>query len=152
MPPESVAGSTRFERTLPKDVVVVLQQDAVETTRMKALGCSSPRIFSGEVELFARSSRERGAGAQNLVPDRAKDGVASARRCGPQKWLESHLARAIRWFTDRRQHSAFRSLPNLDWPRARRRGTQRNHSRMIIPEIQIIPTSPVLRNEMNNDY
>lgn len=120
----------------PKDVVVVLQQDAIERRGMKAL------LFEPEILAKVEPSLDLAQAVlelKNLVPDRAKDAARGLVRRVVEdlsRRLESQFAQAIRGSIDRRQHSAFRSLPNLDWPRTIRKNLKNYNAQVktIIPE------------------
>ncbi len=101
----------------PNDVVVLLQQDAIERHGMKEL------LFEPEVLSNVEPSLDLAAAVlelQNLVPDKAK---ASARILVERvvedlrRRLETEFVKAVRGSLNRNEHSPFRSLANLDWPR-----------------------------------
>lgn len=105
----------------PKDIVVLLQKDAIERRGLKQL------LFEPEVLANVEPSLDLAAtvlAMKNLVPEKAK---AAARDLvqrvvdDVRKQLESQFTQAIRGALRRNRHSAFRSLPNLDWPRTIRR-------------------------------
>jgi VWA domain containing CoxE-like protein len=120
----------------PKDVVVLLQHDAIERRGMKEL------LFEPEIMAKVEPSIELASAVlelKNLVPEKAK---AAARDLVKRvveelrKRLESRFAQAVRGSLDRSQHAAFRSLPNLDWPRTVRRNLK-NYSaalKTIVPQ------------------
>lgn len=120
----------------PKDIVVLLQQDAIERRGMKEL------LFEPEIMAKVEPSLDLAAAVlelKNMVPEKAKHAARDlVRRVVEElrKKLESSFAQAIRGSLDRRQHSAFRSLPNLDWPRTIRRNLKNYNStvKTIIPE------------------
>ncbi|NLX96550.1 MAG: VWA domain-containing protein [Rhodopirellula sp.] len=119
----------------PKDVVVLLQQDAIQRRGMKEL------LFEPEIMAKVEPSIDL-AGAvlelKNLVPEKAKAAARDlVRRVVEElrRRLESRFAQAIRGSLDRSRHSPFRVLPNLDWPRTIRRNLK-NYSpaiKTIIP-------------------
>ncbi len=101
----------------PKDVVVLLQHDAIERRGMTEL------LFEPEIMAEVEPSVDIAATVlelKNLVPEKAK---AAARDLVQRvvdelrKRLESRFAMAIRGALNRSEHSPFRSLPNLDFPR-----------------------------------
>jgi hypothetical protein len=120
----------------PKDVVILLQQDAIERRGLKEL------LF--EPELMARVEPSIDLAAmilqlKNLVPEKAKDAARElVRRVVEElrKRLESRFAQAVRGAVDRNQHTAFRSLPNLDWPRTIRQNLKNYNPELktLIPE------------------
>ena len=61
-------------------------------------------------------------------------GSGWSKNCG--SGLESRFAQAVRGAIDRNQHSAFRSLPNLDWPRTIRQNLKHYNPdlKALIPE------------------
>jgi hypothetical protein len=120
----------------PRDVVVLLQQDAIERRGMKEL------LFEPEIMAKVEPSIDLASTVltlKNLVPEKAK---AAARELVARvveevkKRLETRFAQAIRGSLDRNQHSPFRSLPNLDWPRTIRRNLKNYNPdlKVIIPE------------------
>ena len=120
----------------PKDVVVLLQHDAIERRGMKEL------LFEPEIMAKVEPSIELASAVlelKNLVPEKAK---AAARDLVKRvveelrKRLESRFAQAVRGSLDRSQHAAFRSLPNLDWPRTIRRNLKNYNTTLktIVPE------------------
>jgi len=120
----------------PRDVVVLLQQDAIERRGLKEL------LFEPEILAKVEPSIDLASVVlelKNLVPEKAKVAARDlVRRVVEElrKRLESRFAQAIRGSLDRSQHSPFRSLPNLDWPRTIRRNLKNYHPALqtIIPE------------------
>src|SRR5689334_19141945 len=120
----------------PRDVVVLLQQDAIERRGLKEL------LFEPEILAKVEPSIDLASAVlelKNLVPEKAKAAARDlVRRVVEElrKRLESRFAQAIRGSLDRSQHSPFRSLPNLDWPRTIRRNLKNYHPTLqtIIPE------------------
>lgn len=144
-PHGSTSGKTRprvarwldqVRNFFPKDVVVLLQHDAIERRGMKEL------LFEPEIMAKVEPSIDL-AGAvlelKHLVPEKAK---AAARELVARvveelrKRLESRFAQAIRGSINRNQHSPFRSMANLDWPRTIRRNLKNYNSsiKTIVPE------------------
>lgn len=120
----------------PKDVVVLLQKDAIERRGLKEL------LFEPEVMANIEPSLDLAAtvlAMKNMVPEKAK---ASARELvrrvveDVRKRLESQFIQAIRGALQRNRHSPFRSLPNLDWPRTIRRNLKNYNQELktFIPE------------------
>jgi hypothetical protein len=120
----------------PKDVVVLLQRDAIERRGMKEL------LFEPEIMAKVEPSIDLAAAVlelKNLVPEKAKSAARDlVRRVVEElkKRLESRFAQAIRGSIDRNEHSQFRSLPNLDWPRTIRRNLKNYNQSLktLIPE------------------
>ena len=120
----------------PKDVVVLLQKDAIERRGLKEL------LFEPEILAKVEPSIDLAStvlAMKNLVPEKAKSAARDlVRRVveDVRKRLESQFAQAIRGALLRNQHSPFRSLPNLDWPRTIRRNLKNYNQELgtIIPE------------------
>jgi hypothetical protein len=119
----------------PRDVVVVLQQDAIERRGMKEL------LFEPEILARVEPSVDLASAVlelKNLVPEKAKAAARElVRRVVEElrKRPESRFAQAVRGSIDRSEHSPLRSLPNLDWPRTIRRNLKHYDAtaRTIIP-------------------
>ncbi len=120
----------------PKDVVVVLQKDAIERKGLKQL------LFEPEIMANMEPSLDLAStvlAMKNMVPEKAKSAARDlVRRVvdDVRKRLESQFTQAIRGALQRNRHSPFRSLPNLDWPRTIRQNV-RNYQpelKTIIPE------------------
>lgn len=120
----------------PRDVVVIIQKDAIERRGMKQL------LFEPELLANVEPSIDLASAVlelKNLVPEKAKDAARDlVRRVVEEvrKRLESRFAQAIRGALDRNRHSPFRSLPDLDWPRTIRRNLKnyRPELNALIPE------------------
>lgn len=120
----------------PKDVVVLLQKDAIERRGLKEL------LFEPEVMANVEPSLELAAtvlAMKNMVPEKAKSAARDlVRRVveDVRKRLETQFTQAIRGALQRNRHSPFRSLPNLDWPRTIRRNIKNYNTdlKTIIPE------------------
>jgi hypothetical protein len=120
----------------PKDVVVLLQHDAIERRGLKEL------LFEPEILAHMEPSLDLASMVlelKNLVPEKAKDAARDlVRRVVEElrKRLETSFAQAVRGSLDRSQHSPFRSLSNLDWPRTIRRNLKNYNATLetIIPE------------------
>jgi hypothetical protein len=120
----------------PKDVVVLLQKDAIERRGLKEL------LFEPEVMANIEPSLDLAAtvlAMKNMVPEKAKSAARDlVRRVveDVRKRLESQFVQAIRGALQRNRHSPFRSLPNLDWPRTIRRNIKNYNTDLqtIIPE------------------
>lgn len=120
----------------PKDVVVLLQKDAIERRGLKQL------LFEPEILANVEPSLDLAAtvlAMKNMVPEKAKSAARDlVRRVAEdvRKRLESQFTQAIRGALQRNRHSPFRSLPNLDWPRTIRRNIRNYQPELgtIIPE------------------
>ena len=120
----------------PKDVVVLLQKDAIERRGLKEL------LFEPEILANVEPSLDLAAtvlAMKNMVPEKAKSAARDLVRRVVEdirKRLESQITQAIRGALQRNRHSPFRSLPNLDWPRTIRRNIKNYNKELqtIIPE------------------
>jgi len=120
----------------PKDIVVMLQKDAMERRGIKQL------LFEPELLAQLEPSVDLASMVltlKNLVPEKAKDAARDVVRRAVEevrKRLESQFAQAIRGALNRNRHSPFRSLPNLDWPTTIRRNLKNYNLevRTIVPE------------------
>lgn len=120
----------------PKDVVVLLQKDAIERRGLKQL------LFEPEILASVEPSLDLAAtvlAMKNMVPEKAKSAARDLVRKvveDVRKRLESQFIQAIRGALRRNRHSPFRSLPNLDWPRTIRRNIKNYNLELktIIPE------------------
>ncbi len=120
----------------PKDVVVLIQKDAIERKGMKEL------LFEPEMTAKVEPSIDLASMVlqlKDLVPDKAKSAARDlVRRVVEElrKRLESRFAQAIRGALNRNRHSPFRSLPNLDWARTIRRNLKNYNAELktLIPE------------------
>jgi hypothetical protein len=120
----------------PKDVVVLLQKDAIERRGLKQL------LFEPEILANVEPSLDLAAtvlAMKNMVPEKAKSAARDlVRRVveDVRKRLESQFIQAIRGALQRNRHSPFRNLANLDWPRTIRRNLKNYNLdlKTIIPE------------------
>jgi hypothetical protein len=119
-----------------KDVVAVIQRDAIEKKGLKQL------LFEPET-LGQVTPNVEMVGAlmslKNLIPDRAKESARELVRAVVEdiiKRLRGGLEQAVRGAIDRSRHSPLRSLPNMDWPRTIRRNLKNydRERRIVIPE------------------
>ena len=120
----------------PKDVVVLLQKDAIERRGLKQL------LFEPEVLASVEPSLDLAAtvlAMKSMVPEKAK---AAARELVAKvveqvrRELETEMIQAVNGALRRDRHSAFRSLANLDWPRTVRQNIRNYQPDLgtIIPE------------------
>src|SRR6516165_3375010 len=120
----------------PKDVVVLLQKDAIERRGLKQL------LFEPEILANVEPSIDLAStvlAMKDMVPEKAKSAARDlVRRVVEEvrKRLESQFTQAIRGALQRNRHSPFRSLPNLDWPRTIRRNLKNYNPELgtFIPE------------------
>jgi hypothetical protein len=135
----------------PSDVVVLLQNDAIERRGMKEL------LFEPEILAKVEPSVDLASAVlamKNLVPEKAKAAARDlVRRVVEElrKRLETQFAQAIRGALDRNRHSPFRNLPNLDWPRTIRRNLKNYQPELktIIPEHVSFFSRQQRQNEWN---
>jgi hypothetical protein len=120
----------------PNDVVVVVQQDAIERKGMKEL------LFEPELLAKVEPSIELAAtilSLKHLVPETAKEAARQVvRRVVEElrKRLESSMIQAVRGALDRQRHSPIPSLPNIDWRRTIRTNLKNwdAQRQLLIPE------------------
>lgn len=101
----------------PRDVVAVIQQDAIERKGLKQLFFEPETLgeVTPSVEMVGALLSLKG-----LIPDRAKE---TARLIVLEvveeivKRLRSGLEQSVRGALDRSRHAPLKSLPNLDWRR-----------------------------------
>ena len=126
----------RIRNFFPRDVVVLLQKDAIERRGLKQL------LFEPEILANIEPSLDIAStvlAMKNMVPEKAKSAardlvgrvVEDVRRR-----LESQFVQAILGALLRNRHSPFCSLPNLDWRRTIRRNIKNYNSdlKTFIPE------------------
>jgi Mg-chelatase subunit ChlD len=119
-----------------KDVVAVIQKDAIERKGLQqllfepeTLGQVTPNIEMVGTLLALK----------NMIPDKAKDAARDLVRAVVEeimKRMRGGVEQAVRGALDRSRHSPMRSLPNLDWARTIRRNLK-NYDRerkVVIPE------------------
>jgi hypothetical protein len=123
-------------RLFPKDVVVLIQKDAIERRGLKQL------LFEPEIMAEMEPSVDLASmilSLKNLVPEKAKAAAREVVRKAVEeirKRLESQMRQAVRGALNRNQHTTFRSLVNLDWQRVIRRNLKNYQPELqtIIPE------------------
>jgi hypothetical protein len=119
-----------------KDVVSVIQKDAIEKKGLKQLLFEPETLgqVTPNVEMVGTLMAMK-----NMIPDRAKDAAREVVRAVVEeimKRLRGGLEQAVRGSLDRSRHSPMRSLPNMDWMRTIRRNLK-NYDRkrkVVIPE------------------
>jgi hypothetical protein len=135
----------------PKDIVVLLQRDAIERRGLKQL------LFEPEILAKVEPSLDLAStvlAMKNMVPEKAKAAARDlVRRVveDVRRQLESEFTQAIRGALQRNRHSPFRSLPNLDWPRTIRRNIRNYQPQLgtIIPEHLAFFSRQQRRNQWN---
>jgi hypothetical protein len=138
-------------RLFPKDVVVLIQKDAIERRGLKQL------LFEPEILNDVEPSVDLASmilSLKNLVPDKAKAAAREVVRKAVEeirRRLESQMRQAVRGALNRNQHTSFRSLPNLDWQRVIRRNLKNYQPELetIIPEHLSFFSRLQRRNEWN---
>jgi hypothetical protein len=101
----------------PRDVVAVIQQDAIEKKGLKQL-LFEPETLSQvtpSIELVGTLMALKG-----MIPEKTKETARMVVRAVVEelvKKLESDIISAVRGALDRSRHSPLKSLPNLDWKR-----------------------------------
>src|SRR6516162_8085619 len=119
-----------------KDVVTVIQKDAIERKGLRQL------LFEPETLGQVTPSIDMVGtlmSLKNMIPDSAKEAAREIVRAVVEdivKRLRGQLEQAVRGSLDRSRHSPIRSLPNMDWQRTIRRNLK-NYDRqrgVIIPD------------------
>lgn len=117
----------------PKDVVVLIQMDAIERRGMKEL------LFEPELMADVEPSIDMASTVlqmKNMVPEKAKHAARDLVHRAVEevrKRLETKFAQAIRGALDRNRHSPFRNFANLDWSR-----TVRRNLKNYLPELKTL--------------
>lgn len=138
-------------RLFPRDVVVLVQKDAIERRGLKQL------LFEPEMLAQVEPSVDLASmilSLKSLVPEKAKAAAREVVRKVVEelrKRLESRMKQAIRGALNRNQHTSFRSLANLDWQRVIRRNLKNYlpELKTIIPEHLSFFSRHQRRNEWN---
>jgi hypothetical protein len=119
-----------------KDVVAVIQKDAIERKGLRqllfepeTLGQVTPNIEMVGTLLSLK----------NMIPDRAKEAARDIVRAVVEeimKRLRGGLEQAVRGALDRSRHSPMRCLPNMDWARTIRRNLKNydKERKVVVPE------------------
>jgi hypothetical protein len=138
-------------RLFPKDVVVLIQKDAIERRGLKQL------LFEPEMLAEVEPSVDLASmilSLKNLVPEKAKAAAREVVRKAVEeirRRLETQLHQAVRGALNRNQHTSFRSLANLDFQRVIRRNLKNYQPELgtIIPEHLSFFSRLQKRNEWN---
>jgi len=119
-----------------KDVVAVIQRDAIEQKGLKQLLFEPETLgqVTPNVELVGTLMALKG-----MIPDRTKEAAREVVRAVVEeitRRLRGGLEQAVRGALDRSRHSPIRSLPNLDWARTIRRNLKNYDAarKVLIPE------------------
>jgi VWA domain containing CoxE-like protein len=134
--PRVAVWLNQIRNFFPKDVVVVVQQDAIERRGLKEL------LFEPELLSNVEPSLDLAAMVlelKHLVPEAAKSAARELVRQVVEelrKRLESELIQAVRGALSRQRHSPIPSLPNIDWRRTIRQNLKNydRERRQLIPE------------------
>ncbi|MFT3838316.1 MAG: VWA domain-containing protein [Myxococcaceae bacterium] len=120
----------------PRDVVAVIQQDAIERKGLKQLLFEPETLgqVTPSIELVGTLMSMQG-----MIPDRTKETARIVVRAVVEeilKRLRSGIEMAVRGALDRSRHSPIRSLPNLDWKRTIRSNLKNyiEEKKTIIPD------------------
>ena len=119
-----------------KDVVAVIQKDAIERKGFKQLLFEPETLgqVTPDVALVGTLMS-----LKNMIPDRAKEAARDVVRVVVEeimKRMRGGVEQAVRGALDRSRHSPMRSLPNLDWARTIRRNLKNydKQRRVLIPD------------------
>jgi Mg-chelatase subunit ChlD len=119
-----------------KDVVAVIQKDAIERKGLKQLLFEPETLAQVTPNIDMVSTL---LSLKNMIPDTAKEAAREIVRAVVEeiiKRLRGQLEQAVRGSLDRSRHSPIRSLPNMDWQRTIRRNLK-NYDKtreVIIPD------------------
>jgi VWA domain containing CoxE-like protein len=120
----------------PRDVVAVIQQDAIEKKGLKQLLFEPETLgqVTPSIELVGTLMSMSG-----MIPERTKETARMVVRAVVEeiiKKLRSPIESAVRGAMDRSRHSPLKSLPNLDWRRTIRANLDNyiQDKRTIIPD------------------
>jgi hypothetical protein len=119
-----------------KDVVAVIQKDAIERKGLKQLLFEPETLaqVTPNIDLVGTL-----LSLKEMIPDTAKEAAREIVRAVVEdilKRLRGQLEQAVRGSLDRSRHSPIRSLPNMDWQRTIRRNLK-NYDRtreVLIPD------------------
>ena len=101
----------------PRDVVAVIQQDAIERKGLQQLLFEPETLgqVTPSIELVGTLMSLKG-----MIPEKTKETARMVVRAVVDeliKKMESEIISAVRGAIDRSRHSPLKSLPNLDWKR-----------------------------------
>jgi hypothetical protein len=119
-----------------KDVVSVIQRDAIEKKGLKQLLFEPETLgqVTPNIELVGTLMSLKG-----MIPERTKETAREVVRAVVEeirKQLQGGIEQAVRGALDRSRHSPMRSLPNLDWARTIRRNLKNydRKRRVVVPD------------------
>jgi hypothetical protein len=120
----------------PKDVVTVIQRDAIEKKGLRQLLFEPETLgqVTPSVELVGTLLSLKG-----MLPERTKETAREVVRAVVEdilRRMRGGVEQAVRGALDRSRHSPIRSLPNLDWARTLRRNLKNYDAErgVLIPE------------------
>lgn len=135
----------------PRDVVAVIQGDAIERKGLKQLLFEPETLgqVTPSVELVGTLMSLKG-----MIPDRTKETARMVVAAVVEeliKKLESEIVSAVRGALDRSRHSPIKSLPNLDWKRTIGRNLKNYvaEKKTIVPERFFFWSRQMRRKEWN---
>lgn len=119
-----------------KDVVAVIQKDAIERKGLKQLLFEPETLGQVTPDIALVGTL---MSLKNMIPDRAKESAREVVRAVVEeimKRMRGGVEQAVRGALDRSRHSPMRSLPNLDWARTIRRNLKNYDKtrRVLIPD------------------
>lgn len=135
----------------PRDVVAVIQQDAIERKGLQQLLFEPETLgqVTPSIELVGTLMALKG-----MIPDKTKETARMVVRAVVSelmKKLESEIISAVRGALDRSRHSPLKSLPNLDWKRTigKNLGNYIAEKNTIIPDRFFFWSRQLRRREWN---
>jgi len=135
----------------PRDVVAVIQQDAIEKKGLRQLLFEPETLgqVTPSVELVGTLMSLKG-----MIPEKTKETARMVVRAVVDelmKKLESDIVSAVRGALDRSRHSPLKSLPNLDWKRTIGSNLKNyiKEKRTIIPDRFFFWSRQLRRREWN---
>lgn len=135
----------------PRDVVAVIQQDAIERKGLRQLLFEPETLgqVTPSIELVGTLMSLKG-----MIPDQTKETARMVVRAVVEELmrkLESDVVAAVRGAIDRSRHSPQKSLPNLDWKRTIGRNLQNyiQEKKTVIPDRFFFWSRQLRRKEWN---
>ena len=135
----------------PRDVVAVIQQDAIDRKGLTQLLFEPETLgqVTPSIELVGTLLSLKG-----MIPDKTKETARMVVRAVVDelvKKLESDIVSAVRGALDRSRHSPLKSLPNLDWKRTIGKNLKNYDAarRTIVPERMYFWARQLRRREWN---
>lgn len=135
----------------PRDVVAVIQQDAIEKKGLTQLLFEPETLgqVTPSIELVGTLMSLKG-----MIPEKTKETARMVVRAVVEELvrkLQSDIVSAVRGALDRSRHSPLPSLPNLDWKRtiSRNLGNYVAEKKTIIPDRFFFWSRQLRRKEWN---